>query len=53
VAYPDDRYQTSLMWWDRQRVFDTTAGDQIPMILLESAGLFGVPPVASFTPSVA
>ena len=53
VAYPDDRYQTSLMWWDRQRVFDTIASDQIPMILLESACLFGAPPATTCAPSVA
>lgn len=41
VAYPDDRYQTSLMWWDRSRVFDLMTEDQYDALSNESAVLFG------------
>jgi hypothetical protein len=40
VAYPDDRYQTVLMWWDRETVFDLIPSKQILTALMkESAEL--------------
>lgn len=40
VAYPDDRYQTVLMWWDRETVFDLIPSKQIlTAIMKESAQL--------------
>lgn len=39
VAYPDDRYRTVLMWWDRETYADRTLLGQIPAIIDESAQL--------------
>ncbi len=39
VAYPDDRYRTVLMWWDREDYADRTLLGQIPAIIDESAQL--------------
>lgn len=51
VAYPDERYETRLMWWDRQDVFQRLDADQIPFVLGESDQLFRQPLPAA--PSVA
>jgi hypothetical protein len=40
VAYPDDRYQTLVLWWDRQNVFHSISGEQGRAILRESDQLF-------------
>jgi hypothetical protein len=37
VAYPDDRYLTSPMWWDRETYADLAAADQLPRLIDESA----------------
>ena len=39
VAYPDDRYRTVLMWWDRETYADLAVLDQLPAIIDESAQL--------------
>ncbi len=39
VAYPDDRYLTSPMWWDRETYADLAAADQLPRLIDESAQL--------------
>ena len=39
VAYPDDRYRTVLMWWDRKTFADLAAFEQLPAIMDESAQL--------------
>jgi hypothetical protein len=45
VGYPDDRYLTAPMWWDRQTYADLAAADQLPRLIDESAQLvaFGRP----------
>jgi hypothetical protein len=40
VAYPDDRYQTSVLWWDRRSVFHSISNEQGRAILRESDQLF-------------
>lgn len=45
VAYPDERYETLLMWWDRQNVFGLIAGEQVPALLAESGQFFLQPTV--------
>lgn len=37
VAYPDERYRTVLMWWDRETFADLTVAEQLPFVLEESA----------------
>lgn len=37
VAFPDDRYRTVLMWWDRETFAQLTVAEQLPCILQESA----------------
>jgi hypothetical protein len=39
VAYPDERYRTLLMWWDRRHVTQLLAGDQLFAMLWETAQL--------------
>ena len=39
VAYPDNRYRTVLMWWDRETFADLAAVEQLPAIMDESAQL--------------
>lgn len=39
VAYPDERYQTVLMWWDRERFAELAVPEQLPHIMSESAQL--------------
>jgi hypothetical protein len=43
VAYPDDRYRTVLMWWDRKTFADLAAFEQLPAIMDESAQLTAGP----------
>ncbi len=40
VPYPDDRYRTLLMWWDRLTVFRSLTGEQARAIQYESQQLF-------------
>jgi hypothetical protein len=40
VAYPDERYRTLPLWWDRRTVYDSVAGEQGRAILRESSQLF-------------
>jgi hypothetical protein len=40
VPYPDDRYQTSLMWWDRQHVLELMTGRQLRAVVSELALLW-------------
>jgi hypothetical protein len=39
VAYPDERYQTVPMWWDRETFADLADADQLPHIVFEAAQL--------------
>jgi hypothetical protein len=39
VPYPDDRYLTTMMWWDRASFADHADPAQLPRILAESAQL--------------
>ena len=39
VAYPDDRYQTVVMWWDRKTFADLAVAAQLPFIIDECAQL--------------
>ncbi len=39
VAYPDNRYRTVLMWWDRETFADLAVVKQLPAIINESAQL--------------
>ena len=39
VAYPDARYQTVPMWWDRETFADLAAAPQLPHIVFETAQL--------------
>ena len=41
VAYPDDRYRTVPMWWDRETFADTALAHQLPHIVYEAAQLPG------------
>lgn len=41
VAYPDERYRTVLMWWDRDRIADVVTADQYAALIRESDLLFG------------
>ena len=43
VAYPDERYRTVLMWWDRDRIADLVTADQYAALIKESDLLFGRP----------
>jgi hypothetical protein len=36
AAYPDDRYQTKMMWWDRRTVADHADPKQLSRMLVES-----------------
>lgn len=40
VAYPDERYRTMLMWWDRHQIAELIAEDQNTALLRESGLLF-------------
>lgn len=42
VAYPDERYLTAPMWWDRETYADLAAADQLPRLIDESAQLCGI-----------
>ena len=35
TPYPDDRYRTKMMWWDRRTFANHAAPDQLPKILDE------------------
>jgi ThiF family len=39
VAYPDDRYLTVLMWWDRDLIADLAAPAQLTRMMAEAAEL--------------
>lgn len=53
VAYPDERYRTKVMWWDRTRVTDLLARDQFTALTRESDQLLGRPGAVATLPSVA
>jgi len=53
VPYPDDRYQTSLMWWDRTTVFGRMPGEQIAAMLSEAGQLATRPALVPASPAVA
>jgi hypothetical protein len=42
VGYPDGRYLTSPMWWDRETFADLAAAEQLPRLIDESAQLCDV-----------
>ena len=39
VAYPDERYRTLLMWWDRRHVAQLMTDEQLPVMVLETTRL--------------
>lgn len=39
VPYPDDRYLTRMMWWDKATYADTTDRTQLPAIMSEASQL--------------
>lgn len=53
VAYPDERYRTLLMWWDRSRISDSVSCEQYLALGRESDLLFGRSVAVSNLPSVA
>lgn len=53
VAYPDARYRTRLMWWDRQHIAELVTAEQLLALTGESDRLFGRPPSTSTLSSVA
>ena len=53
VAYPDERYRTMLMWWDRNSIADGIPADQYAALTREAHLLFGRGAVASLLSSVA
>ena len=53
VAYPDERYRTRLMWWDRRRIADLISADQYAALTRESDLLFRRPATVPTLPSVA
>ncbi|GGL91914.1 hypothetical protein [Nakamurella endophytica] len=53
VPYPDERYRTVLMWWDRTAVAEVVAAADHEALLQESDDLFGRVPAAGSFPSVA
>ncbi|MEO5831776.1 MAG: hypothetical protein ABJA16_01560 [Nakamurella sp.] len=53
VAYPDERYRTRLMWWDRSQVPELLSHDQLIALTRESDLLFARSTTASTLPSVA
>jgi hypothetical protein len=53
VAYPDERYRTLLMWWDRTRIADLVSADQYAALSSESDILFGRSTAIATLPSVA
>ncbi len=53
VAYPDDRYRTLVLWWDRTRVAESVSPAQYDALTRESALLFGRDHVTTTLPSVA
>lgn len=53
VPYPDDRYETLLMWWDRRTVASLAAREQLFAILSESDQLSARVRLHASIPSVA
>jgi hypothetical protein len=51
IAYPDRRYSTVLMWWDRETFADLAAFEQLPAIMDESAQLTAAARPAGSIPS--
>jgi len=50
VAYPDERYRTRLMLWDKQTYPQLAAAEQLPLLMVEAAQLVGsqaAPPILS------
>ena len=41
VPYPDERYLTRMMWWDKRTYVDKTHHTQLPALLAEAAQLEG------------
>ena len=52
VGYPDERYRTLLMWWDRQRVAGLMTADQRDAVVMDAARLRR-PVAATGSPRVA
>lgn len=42
VAYPDERYRTVPMWWDRENFAELAVPEQLPLIMHEAAQLDAV-----------
>lgn len=53
VAYPDERYRTVLMWWDRAGIAERVAPDQLPALRSEAAQLARCAPARTTESSVA
>jgi hypothetical protein len=39
TPYPDERYRTKMMWWDRRTFAEHAEPDQVSKILIETAAL--------------
>lgn len=54
VPYPDDRYRTLLLWWDRDRLPELASPEQWSRIITEDEDLLGSrPPAARGEPAAA
>ncbi|WP_237572747.1 hypothetical protein [Mycolicibacterium lacusdiani] len=46
AAYPDDRYRTKMMWWDRRTFANHAEPEQLSKILRETAAIASRPAIA-------
>ena len=53
VAYPDERYRTRVMWWDRERLLESVSAEQISALLRESGQLRRTRPAVAVSTAVA
>jgi hypothetical protein len=53
VAYPDERYRTLVMWWDREHLLESVSAEQISALLRESGQLRPARPAVGISTAVA
>jgi hypothetical protein len=46
AAYPDERYRTKMMWWDRRTFANHADPEQLSKILRETAAIASRPAIA-------